>query len=275
MTACIRTSAAPARPMETAGAPRRVTARCSLPSRSSKASVRTTSLQPSTLSPRDASGHGSHVAATAAGNQGVAVTIGRQSFGRVSGVAPAAALAVYKACWAAPDPANDGCTSVDTIRAIDQAVSDGVDVLNLSLSDADPTAVDPVEIALLNATHAGLFIAASAGDNGPARATVAHPGPWVTTVAASTGADYPGLVRLGDGTELTGAMVSADSVNSRRLVYAGDAPDGRSRSRRRSTLPRRIARCRKGRGGDRGLRPGRELHDSPRARPSTRSAPRR
>ena len=175
------------------------------------------------LSPRDGTGHGSHVAATAAGNSGVAVTIGKQSFGRVTGVAPGAALSIYKACWAAPDPSDDGCTSADTVAAIDQAVSDGVDVLNLSLSDSDLDSVDPVEIALLNAAADGISVMTSAGDGGPAAATVAHPGPWGTTVAASTGLTYPGRVVLGDGRTFRGSMASSAPIPRARLVYAGDA----------------------------------------------------
>ena len=82
-------------------------------------------------SPRDGTGHGSHTAAIAAGNAGVDVTVGQRHFGHVSGVAPAAAIAVYKACWSAPDPDHDGCATPDTVKAVDQAVRDGVDVAQL------------------------------------------------------------------------------------------------------------------------------------------------
>src|SRR5439155_1489904 len=53
------------------------------------------------LSPRDANGHGSHVAATAAGNYGVAPKIGGYDLGipAVSGIAPRARIAAYKVCW--------------------------------------------------------------------------------------------------------------------------------------------------------------------------------
>ena len=63
------------------------------------------------LSPRDGTGHGSHVASTAAGDHGVRVEVDGQRFGTTSGMAPAARLAVYKACWTAPDPTQDGCTT--------------------------------------------------------------------------------------------------------------------------------------------------------------------
>ena len=114
------------------------------------------------LSPRDGTGHGSHVASTAAGDNGVRVEVDGQRFGTTSGMAPAARLAVYKACWTAPDPTQDGCTTADTVAAVDQAVADGVDVLNYSVSGSDRLD-DSVERAFLGATAAGVFVATSAG----------------------------------------------------------------------------------------------------------------
>src|SRR5690606_19676510 len=83
-------------------------------------------------SPRDGDGHGSHTASTAAGNAEVpVVTAGGEELGTMSGVAPEARIAAYKACWSGPDPTttdDDGCASSDLVQAIDQAVFDGVDV---------------------------------------------------------------------------------------------------------------------------------------------------
>ncbi|MFT5136133.1 MAG: putative repeat protein (TIGR01451 family), partial [Arenicella sp.] len=45
---------------------------------------------------------------------------------------------------------------------------------------------DAIEIGFLNATAAGVYVAASAGNSGPGASTVAHLGPWVSTTAAST-----------------------------------------------------------------------------------------
>ncbi len=73
------------------------------------------------LSPRDANGHGSHTASTAAGNHGVKVTIEGQSFGRASGMAPGARIAVYKALWSQPDGTASGAIS-DLAAAINSAV---------------------------------------------------------------------------------------------------------------------------------------------------------
>ena len=64
-------------------------------------------------------------------------------------------------------------------------MADGVDVINFSVSGSLTNFLDPVEVAFFNASAAGVFVAASAGNNGPAN-TVAHPSPWLMTVAASS-----------------------------------------------------------------------------------------
>jgi Subtilase family/Fibronectin type-III domain/PA domain/Peptidase inhibitor I9 len=176
------------------------------------------------LSPRDGSGHGSHVAATAAGDAGVDVRIDGQDFGRRSGLAPGAALAVYKACWAAPEPSDDGCSSADVLAAVDQAVHDGVDVLDYAASGPDDTLGDPVGQAFANAAAAGVFVAASAGDGGPHPGTLAHGAPWMTTVAALSEPTFQGGARLGDGEEVFGSMASDRPIASSRLVDGRDVP---------------------------------------------------
>ena len=138
-------------------------------------------------SPRDEAGHGTHVAAAAVGDRGVDPFIGGNPLGvdRVTGAAPAAHLAVYKACWV-----SGFCSNVDVIAAVDRAVRDGVDVLNLSLGGPRDGRIDPLEEALLNADAAGVFVSVSAGNSGEARGAVANPAaaPWTTAVAATTGA---------------------------------------------------------------------------------------
>ena len=173
------------------------------------------------LSPRDTTGHGSHAASIAAGEPGVDVTIDDQHFGRDSGMAPAARLAIYKACWTAPDPADDGCATADVVAAVDRAVADGVDVLSYSVAGSgDPG--DTVSRAFLSASAAGVFVAAAAGNRGPGSDAVGNVAPWVATVGASTHPLYQGGVRLGDGHTFIGAMASDTAVPSTRLVLAAD-----------------------------------------------------
>ena len=158
-------------------------------------------------SPRDFDGHGTHTSSTAGGNSGVAVTGPAAAFGSISGIAPRARIAMYKVCWGGLD---GGCANSDSVAAIDQAVADGVDVINFSISGTSTNFLDPVEVAFLFAADAGVFVAASAGNSGPTTATVAHPGPWLTTVAAGThNRNGEGSVTLGNGTTYYGASVAS------------------------------------------------------------------
>ncbi|QSB13645.1 S8 family serine peptidase [Natronosporangium hydrolyticum] len=153
--------------------------------------------------------HGSHVGGTIAGNRHDAVfTFGQTEFTRtVQGVAPRANVISYLVC----DP---GCPGAASVAAVNQAVEDGVDVLNYSISGVDNPWADPVDLAFLDAFEAGMVVSASAGNAGPN--TVAKTGPWNLTVAASTHerifahtVDVPGEAELselpavpGDGPQL-------------------------------------------------------------------------
>ncbi len=176
-------------------------------------------------SARGASSHGSHTAGTAAGNFGVAATAHGTNLGNLSGMAPRARVAAYKVCWGIGDAGR--CFSSDSVAAIDQAVADGVDVLNYSISGSSTNFLDPVEIAFMFAADAGVFVAASAGNSGPTASTVNHPGPWLTTVAASThDRVHSNTLRLGSGvvipgTSLTGRVGPAPIVGSDSVGLPG------------------------------------------------------
>lgn len=177
------------------------------------------------LSPRDGNGHGSHTASTAAGDPVSGVSTEGVAFGDISGIAPGAKIAVYKALWETPDGRASGATS-DLVAAVEQAVTDGVDVLNYSISGPRDTTVEAAELAFEGAAEAGVFVAASAGNEGPGASTVAHNSPWVTTVAASTHTRFENTVVLGDGTEIVGASISRTTLPSTRLVDAAKAGNG-------------------------------------------------
>jgi hypothetical protein len=160
-------------------------------------------------SPRDWAGHGTHTASTAGGNRGVPATGITAGFGSTNGIAPRARVAIYKACWA-DQPTGGGCFSSDSVAAVDQAVADGVDVLNFSVSGSRTNLLDSVDVAFLFAADAGVFVATSAGNAGPASSTVAHPGPWMTTVAAAThNRNGVGSVTLGNGATYEGASYAS------------------------------------------------------------------
>jgi subtilisin family serine protease len=142
-------------------------------------------------SPRDDDGHGTHTASIAAGNYGVKPKIGNNDFGVdiIAGIAPRAYVAAYKVCWNGNGTTRaTGCDSADVVKAIDQAVADGVDVINMSVGNNTSAVYGPQEAALLNAAVAGVFVANSAGNAGPAASTVGSPSsvPWTTSVAATT-----------------------------------------------------------------------------------------
>jgi subtilisin family serine protease len=178
-------------------------------------------------SPRDFGGHGTHTATTAGGNANVPATGAAAAFGAISGIAPRARISSYKVCW--ETGAGGSCFSSDSVAAIDQAVADGVDVINFSISGSRTNFRDSVEIAFLFAADAGVFVAASAGNSGPTTSTVAHPGPWLTTVAAGT---HPrngeGSVTLGNGATYSGASVatpvSAPLIDSTAAGLPGADP---------------------------------------------------
>lgn len=173
------------------------------------------------LSPRDTDGHGTASASIAAGTTNVAVRARGYALGRFSGVAPQARIGVYKACWSAPDPVDDGCATADLVAAIDRATADRVDVLNLSVAGPADT-VDTVERALLGATEVGIVVTAAAGNEGT-QAYAAHPSPWVVTVGASTSARRVGAVVTRRGPRLEGAMAATAPVGPARLVVGADA----------------------------------------------------
>ncbi|MCB0099244.1 MAG: S8 family serine peptidase, partial [Caldilineaceae bacterium] len=184
---------------------------------------------------RDDDGHGTHTASTAAGNENVAAAIYGLNFGNVSGMAPRAHVAAYKGLG----PLG-GVTS-DLSAAIEQAVLDGVDVINYSVGSnfaSDPW-VDADALAYLAAREAGVFVATSAGNAGPGVATIGSPAnaPWVMSVGAS----YFNRLYLSDitisgpGTPPTGlyGATSTPGIDNFNLIDAegistqADETDGR------------------------------------------------
>jgi hypothetical protein len=133
------------------------------------------------LSARDSDGHGSHTAGISGGNEGVEVP----GIGPISGVAPRARLAIYKVCW--DDFSGSGCFPSDSAAAIDQAVFDGVDVINFSIGGSSTIFAGADDIAFLFAADAGIWVATSNGNAGPGPQTTGTPAgvPWITAVGAA------------------------------------------------------------------------------------------
>jgi hypothetical protein len=138
-------------------------------------------FHPSSPSAQDWDDHGSHVGSTIAGNKHDATfTVGNDEFTRtVQGVAPRANVISYLVCF-------PSCPSTSSVAAVNQAIADGTNVLNYSISGVDNPWADAVDLAFLDAFEAGMFVSASAGNSGPGASTVAKTGPWNASTGAST-----------------------------------------------------------------------------------------
>ncbi len=178
-------------------------------------------------SARDHVGHGTALAMVAAGvrNDGPLAT--------VTGVAPKAFLGNYKV-FGTPG-FNDSASDDAILKAIDDAVSDGMDVINLSLgSDLAPRLVDDLDAqAVERATKAGVIVVVSAGNSGPDLNTMSSPAsaPSAIAVGASTNdrtfassasiAGLPAFIAIsGDGV-VPAAPISAPLVDVATLDTNG------------------------------------------------------
>jgi hypothetical protein len=169
-------------------------------------------------SARDPEGHGTHTASTAAGDANVKATIFGRTLDYTSGIAPRAQIIAYKALG------PQGGFSSDLAGAIDQAVADGVDVINYSIGGG-PSLTSADAISFLFAADAGVYVAASAGNDGPGAATIGGPAdlPWVTTVGANTQPRfYEGTITLGDRTKVHGSSLTLGTPHALPLVDAAD-----------------------------------------------------
>lgn len=179
--------------------------------------------------PRDADGHGSHTASTAAGNVVFDSTVMTPSrtftATQISGVAPHANIIAYAAC----------CTNSALTAAKDQVILDGVDVVNYSIGASaltqDPWS-DADALSWLAVREAGIFVATSAGNNGPGLGTVGAPAdlPWMMSVGASShNRTFLNSITLDDGVNapitLDGMSMTGALTTPTKVVFAADYAD--------------------------------------------------
>ncbi|HEY6415989.1 MAG TPA: S8 family serine peptidase, partial [Acidimicrobiales bacterium] len=170
---------------------------------------------------RDSNGHGTHTTSTAGGNIVTGVSVLGAAKPNIHGLAPGAWVMEYKVCGI------QGCFGSDSAAAVQQAILDGVDVINFSISGGTEPFNDPVELAFLDAYAAGVFVSASAGNDGPGAGTANHLGPWTTTVGASTQtrefATTLTVTAGGDTFTVDGASITA-GAGPLPIVLSSDAP---------------------------------------------------
>src|SRR5207248_496146 len=126
----------------------------------------------------------------AAGVTGQTAVVNGVAIDDMSGIAPGAFLGNYNVF---PGDVTDA-RSEDILNAVDAAIADGMDVLNLSLGGGYHGNNDLLAIGLDNAVEAGLTVAVAAGNSGPGQGTIESPGRArkVITVGASTNQHFVG-----------------------------------------------------------------------------------
>ncbi|KAE9604596.1 putative tripeptidyl-peptidase II [Lupinus albus] len=177
-------------------------------------------------SPFDGDGHGTHTASVAAGNHGIPVIVAGHHFGNASGMAPRSHIAVYKALYK-----SFGGFAADVVAAIDQAAQDGVDIISLSITPnrrppGIATFFNPIDMALLSAVKAGIFVVQAAGNTGPSPMSMSSFSPWIFTVgAASHDRSYSNSIFLGNNVTIPGVGLAPGTDENKiyKLIHAHHA----------------------------------------------------
>src|SRR6266487_2075561 len=151
--------------------------------------------------------HGTHTAGIAAGVTGKTAVVNGVSIDDMSGIAPGAFLGNYNVF---PDNVLNA-RSEDILNAVDAAIADGMDVLNLSLGGTYHGNNDLLAMGLDNAVDAGVVVAVAAGSSGTGPGTLESPGRArkIITVGASTNQHFVGqpfTYPAGGGTTIGAAV---------------------------------------------------------------------
>lgn len=168
-------------------------------------------LDDSFNTPRDNDGHGTHTLSTAGGSFVPGANVFGNGNGTAKGGSPKARVAAYKVCWTARNTSS--CFDADLMAAFDAAITDGVDVLSVSVGGGPAEFFrDGISIGSFHAVKKGITVVCSAGNEGPSAGTVTNVAPWIFTIGASTlDREFASYVALGnkkkiEGTSLSGAL---------------------------------------------------------------------
>ncbi|XP_020590237.1 subtilisin-like protease SBT1.5 [Phalaenopsis equestris] len=199
-------------------------------------------------SPVDKGGHGSVTASISAGNFVHGAQVLGNANGTASGTAPRAHLAIYKAYY------NNYGVEGDLLAAIEQAISDGVDILSMSIGqEPKPLYESSVAKGSFSAIRNNIFPCCAVGNFGPVPSILSNDAPWCLSVGAATvDRRIRVTVRLGNGMEMDGeSSYQPDTFDSKLmlpLVFPGDrgppeALNCQTGSLRRSVVSGKIVLC--------------------------------
>ncbi|KAH6772418.1 hypothetical protein C2S51_010822 [Perilla frutescens var. frutescens] len=158
-------------------------------------------------SPRDFVGHGTHTASIAGGAPVANASYYGLARGTARGGFPSARIASYKVCT------EDGCASSIILKAIDDAIKDGVDIISVSIGlnsiFQSDFLYDPIAIGAFHAQQKGVMVVCSGGNDGPQPSTIVNSAPWIFTVAASTiDRGFQSTVVLGNDVSFKGNAIN-------------------------------------------------------------------
>ncbi|XP_047340232.1 subtilisin-like protease SBT4.3 [Impatiens glandulifera] len=166
----------------------------------------------------DIEGHGTHTASIAAGR----ILENTNFFGLANGTArggvPSARIATYKVCTAL------GCYDHDMLAGFDDAISDGVDIITISISYGHALNIseNSISIGSFHALEKDILTVNAAGNNGNkgigATTSIA---PWIFSVAASKDRNVFNKLVLGNGHTIASIAVNTFEISNQntRLVY--------------------------------------------------------
>lgn len=199
----------------------------------------------------DYNGHGSAVASIIAGNsleditfhypkykdwssKGVPLTIGAHD---VSGIAPHAQIISYQVC----DPIANAtsCSDEAIFKAIEDAINDGVDVINHAIARPEGAKASPyleasIDLAFLSAHQAGIVVVTAVGNGANYKVAYGdHGAPWLLSVGSvykSDAYNYSSVVNEISGgdsetslKELTGGGLAQVTIYRSNTGYTGQA----------------------------------------------------
>lgn len=133
------------------------------------------------ISARDTIGHGTHTALIAAGNHVKGVSFYGLAQGTARGVVPSARVAAHTTCF------SIGCTDEAILTAFDDAISDTVDIITISIAANEVQHFEENSIAIgaFHALERNILTVNGAGTSGNLLGTVINVAPWMLVIATS------------------------------------------------------------------------------------------